>query len=119
MQVAPILSEHLFEILLYGFYVDDRDPIKLYPAYQNVQRMQGSNFSILCTTQRMRYYSKSFNWFKGNDILPNTVKVARHSTFLRLDFVGLKVGDTGTYKCNVTDDPSIQDKRFQLNVFGT
>ena len=118
LQVALILSEHLFKILFYVFHLDDRAPLKLYPAYQKVQKLQGSNFSILCTTERMRYYSKSFSWFKGNGILPNTINVVRHSTFLRLDFISLKVGDTGTYKCNVTDDPSIQDKQFELIVFG-
>ena len=80
--------------------------------------MQGSDFSVLCTTGRIRYYSKSFNWFNGNGVLPNTVSVFRHSTSLRMDFISLKVGDTGTYKCNLTDHPIIQDKRFDLLVLG-
>ena len=66
----------------------------------------------------MRYYSRNFNWFKENGILPNTANVARHSTFNGLDFASLKVEDTGLYKCNVTDDPSLGFKRFQLIVFG-
>ena len=67
----------------------------------------------------MSYYSTNFKWFKENDFLPNTTKFVRHSTFLRLDFANLKVEDTGIYKCNVTDDPSVEYKRFQLIVFGT
>ena len=66
----------------------------------------------------MRYYSRNFNWFKENDILPNTTNIVRHSTFLRLDFPTLKVEDTGIYKCNVTDDPDLEYKRFQMIVFG-
>ena len=67
----------------------------------------------------MIYYSRNFNWFKENGILPNTTTVIRHPTFLRLDIGSLKVEDSGIYKCNVTEDPSIQDKHFNLIVFGT
>ena len=67
----------------------------------------------------MIYYSRNFNWFKENGILPNTTTVIRHPTLLRLDIGSLKVEDSGIYKCNVTEDPSIQDKRFNLIVFGT
>ena len=66
----------------------------------------------------MRYYSRNFNWFKENNILPNTTNIVRHLTFLRLDFPSLKVEDTGIYKCNVTDDTHIEDKHFQMIVFG-
>ena len=66
----------------------------------------------------MRYYSSNFHWFKENGILPNTTTIVRYSTFLRLDFSDLKVNDTGIYKCNVTDDPNLREKRFQLIVFG-
>ena len=66
----------------------------------------------------MRYHSDKFRWFKENGILSNTSNVLRHSTFLRLDFASLKVEDTGVYKCNITDDSNIQEKRFQLIVFG-
>ena len=72
----------------------------------------------MCTTEHMRYYSRKFNWFKENGSLPKTVNVVRHSTFLRLDFENLKVEDSGVYKCNVTDDPILQDKWFHLIVFG-
>lgn len=98
-------------------YLDKKDPIKLYPPVELVEREKGRNFSIICTTERMRYYSEKFNWFKENGDLPNAVNFFRHSTFLRLDFINLKLEDTGVYKCNVTDDPSLQDKRFQLIVF--
>ena len=104
--------------MLLGIYLDDKEPLKLYPAVERIEKKQGSNFSIICTTERMRYYSSNFHWFKENGILPNTTTVVRYSTFLRLDFSGLKVNDTGTYKCNVTDDTNIQEKRFQLIVFG-
>ena len=66
----------------------------------------------------MRYYSRKFHWFKQNGMLPSTTNIVRHSTFLRLDFSDLKVNDTGTYKCNVTDDTNLQEKHFQLIVFG-
>ena len=100
-------------------YLDPNDPLELYPALQQVLRKKGSNFSIICTTKRMTYYSRNFNWFKENGVLPNTTTVIRHPTFLRLDIGSLKVEDSGIYKCNVTEDPSIQDKRFNLIVFGT
>ena len=66
----------------------------------------------------MRYSSSNFHWFKENGILPNTTTVIRYSTFLRLDFSGLTVNDAGIYKCNVTGDTNLQEKRFQLIVFG-
>ena len=72
----------------------------------------------MCTTERMRYYSNNFNWFKENGALPHTTNVVRHPTFLRLDFSALKVEDTGIYKCNITDDANFQEKHFQLIVFG-
>ena len=99
-------------------HLDDEDPLTLYPAVERVERKKGSNFSIMCTTKRMRYYSRNFNWFKENGILPNTTTFVRHSTFLRLNIASLKVEDTGMYKCNVTDDANLQEKRFQLIVFG-
>ena len=99
-------------------HLDDKDPLILYPAVERVERKKGSNFSIMCTTKRMRYYSRNFDWFKENNVLPHTANVIRHSTFLRLDFSALKVEDAGTYKCNVTDDANLQEKRFQLIVFG-
>ena len=102
-----------------NLYLDNKDPLKLYPAVERVVRKKGTNFSIMCTTEHMRYYSKNFNWFKENGILPNTTTVIRHPTFLRLDIGNLKVEDSGIYKCNVTEDLSIQDKRFNLIVFGT
>ena len=101
-----------------NLYLDDKDPLKLYPVVERVVRKKGSNFSIICTTQRMRYYSKNFNWFKENGILPNTTIVVKHPTFLRLDFVALKVEDTGIYKCNITDVANLQQTSFQLIVFG-
>ena len=99
-------------------YLDDKEPLKLYPAVERVEKKQGSNFSIICTTERMRYYSNNIHWFKENGILPNTTTIVRYSTFLRLDFSDLKVNDTGIYKCNVTDDTNLREKRFQLIVFG-
>ena len=101
-----------------NLYLDNKDPLKLYPTVERVVRKKGTNFSIMCTTEHMRYYSKNFNWFKENGILPNTTHVIRHSTFLRLDIKNIKVEDTGTYKCNVTDDPGVYYKSFQLIVIG-
>ena len=66
----------------------------------------------------MRYYSNKLHWFKEDGILPNTTKIVRRSTFVRLDLSSLKVDDSGIYKCNVTDDTNLQEKRFQLIVFG-
>ena len=108
-----------FKNFFHGLYLENKDLLELYPALQQVQRKKGSDFSIICTTEHMRYYSRNFNWFKENGILPNTTNVVRHSTFLRLDIANLKVDDTGIYKCNVTDDPSVHYKSFQLIVFGT
>ena len=102
----------------YCFFLDDKDSLKLYPAVALVQKKKGSNFSIICTTERMKYHSDNFHWFKQNGVLSNTSNVVRHSTFLRLDFAGLNEQDTGIYKCNITDDTNIQEKRFQLIVFG-
>ena len=99
-------------------YLDNKDQLELYPSLKQVKRKKGSDFSIICTTERMRYYSRNFNWFKENGNLPSTATFVRHSTFLRLNIASLKVGDTGIYKCNVTDDQSLKDKRFQLIVFG-
>ena len=101
-----------------NLYLDNKDPLKLYPADDRVVRKKGTNFSIMCTTEHMRYYSKNFNWFKENGILPNTTTVIKHPTFLRLDFPTLKVEDTGIYKCNITDVTNLQETSFQLIVFG-
>ena len=112
-------KKKLFWNIFRCLYLDSNDPLEFYPALQQVLRKKGSNFSIICTTKRMTYYSRNFNWFKENGILPNTTTVIRHPTFLRLDIGSLKVEDSGIYKCNVTEDLSIQDKRFNLTVFGT
>lgn len=103
---------------VYWFNLDDKEPLKLYPAIERVEKKQGSNFSIICTTERMKYYSSNFHWFKGNGSLPKTATTVRYPTFLRLDFSDLKVYDTGIYICNVTDNKNLQEKRFQLIVFG-
>ena len=66
----------------------------------------------------MRSYSNKFNKFKGNSVLSNTTGVVRRSTFIKLEFVSLKVEDSDVYKCNITDDDTIQEKRFHLIVFG-
>ena len=101
-----------------NLYLDNKDPLKLYPTVERVVRKKGTNFSIMCTTEQMRYYSRSFNWFKENGILPNATTVVKHPTFLRLDFPTLKVEDTGIYKCNITDVTNLQEISFQLIVFG-
>lgn len=66
----------------------------------------------------MRSYSNKFNRFKGNSVLSNTTGVVRRSTFIKLEFVSLKVEDSDVYKCNITDDDTNQEKRFHLIVFG-
>ena len=66
----------------------------------------------------MKYYSSKFYWFRENGILPNTTNIFRHPNFIRLDFPNLKVEETGVYKCKITDDTNLQEKRFQLIVFG-
>ena len=101
-----------------SIFLEDNDQLKFFPAVEEIERKQGSNFSIICTTEGMRYYSSNFHWFKQNGVLPNTTNIVRHSTFLRLDLSLLKIEDTGIYKCNVTDDTNLQEKRFQLIVFG-
>ena len=72
----------------------------------------------MCTTEHGRYYSRKLSWCKENGLLPNTSNIVRHSTFLRLDFSSLKVEDTGVYKCNTDDNEHLQEKHFQLTVFG-
>lgn len=104
--------------MFYPLCLDDKGPLTLYPSVERVQRKVGGNFSVICTTEGMRYYSNKLHWFKENGILPNTTKIVRQSIFVRLDFSSLKVDDTGIYKCNVTDDTNLQGKRFQLIVFG-
>ena len=111
-------QKKLFQSLFRFLYLDNKDPLELYPSLELVKRKKDSNFSIICTTGPMKYYSRNFNWFKENGILPNTTTFVRHSTFLRLNIASLKVEDTGIYKCNVTNDQSLEDKRFQLIVFG-
>ena len=66
----------------------------------------------------MRSYPNKFNWFKDNSVLPNTTGVVRQLTLIRLEFTSLKVEDSGVYKCNITDDDTVQEKRFHLIVFG-
>lgn len=92
--------------------------LKLLPSTEWMEKKEGSELSIMCTTENMKYYSKNFSWVKENSVLPNTYDVVRHSTFVRLDFKMLKVEDSGRYTCNITDDESIQGKSFQLFVFG-
>ena len=93
--------------------------LKLYPEVKWLKKKKGSKLSVICTTESMRYYSNNFNWFKRNSGLPNTTDLVRHSTFLTLTFESLRLEDSGEYKCNITDDETIQGKRFQLTVFGT
>ena len=66
----------------------------------------------------MRSYSSKFNWFKNNNVLPNGTNVIIRSTFLKLDFTSLRVEDTGICKGNITDGKNIEEKSFQLIVFG-
>ena len=66
----------------------------------------------------MRSYSNKFNRFKDNSVLSNTTGVVRRSTFIKLEFSSLKAEDSVVYKCNITDDDTIQEKRFHLIVFG-
>ena len=115
------MEEKLFERknkLLYFLYLDTPTSLNLYPEIEWIKKKKGSKLSVTCTTESMRYYSRNFNWFKGNSELPNTTDLVRHSTFLRLNFRSLKLEDSGKYICNITDDETIQGKSFQLTVFG-
>ena len=104
--------------MFYPLCLDDKGPLTLYPSVERVERKKGSNFSVICTTEGMRYYSNKLQWFRENGNLPNTTKIVRQSVFVRLDFSSLKVNDTGIYKCNITDNTNLHAKRFQLIVFG-
>ena len=117
MSVLRILLEILCDFF-HAFNLENKNTLTFYPTIERVEKKKGSNFSIICTTERMKYYSRNFNWFKENGILPNTTNFVRYSTFLRLDFPSLNVEDSGIYKCNVTDDPNLQYKHFQMIVFG-
>ena len=79
---------------------------------------KGSKISVICTTEHMQYYSRRFNWFKDSTIFTDMTLVIRHSTFVRLNFVSLKLDDSGMYKCNITDNPNVPERRFHLIVFG-
>ena len=99
-------------------YLDVPTSLKLYPEVEWIKKKKGGKLSVICTTENMRYYSSSFNWFKGNSGLPNTTDLVRHSSFLTLNFKSLRLEDSGKYSCNITDDETIQGKGFQLTVFG-
>ena len=105
-------------IFLYCFYLDEPNLLILFPEIERAEKEKGSKLSVMCTTESGKYYPSKLNWFKENNLLPNTTNVVRHSNFLRLDFTSLKLEDAGHYKCNVTDDKDIQGKSFQLIVFG-
>ena len=100
------------------YYLEETDPLKLYPAVERVQKRRESEFSIICTTECMRSYSSKFNWFKNNNVLPNGTNVIIRSTFLKLNFTSLRVEDTGICKGNITDGKNIEEKSFQLIVLG-
>ena len=107
-----------FLTILYCWYLDDKNPIKLYQEVKQIERKKGSNFSIMCTTEHGSYYYSKFKWFKENGVLPNTSNIVRHSTSIKLDFSSLKVEDNGLYKCNINNDGHLKEERFQLIVFG-
>ena len=117
-QYFPNQVHSVSHTMFYYLDLDDNDPIKLYPGVERVEKEEGGDFSIICTTERMKYYSSKFYWFKENGILPKTANIVRHQNFIRLDFSNLKIEETGLYKCNITDDTNLQEKRFQLIVFG-
>ena len=94
------------------YYLEETDPLKLYPAVERVEKKRGSEFSIICTTECMRSYSSKFNWFKNNNVLPNGTNVVIRSTFLKLDFTSLRVQDTGICKGNIADGKSIEERVF-------
>ena len=118
--ILPCISQkkEIFSSHLYFRYLDKAISLNLYPGVEEVEKEEGSNFSMICTTGHMRYYSRKFNWFKDNGVLPNTTAVTRYSTFLRFDFKNLKLEDTGVCKWNNTDDENIQEKILHLTVFG-
>ena len=107
-----------FLCIWYILYLDKAESLNLYPSVERVEKKKGSNFSIICTTEHMQYYSRRFNWFKDSKILTDMTLVIRHSAFVRLNFVSLKLDDSGMYKCNITDDPKVPERRFHLIVFG-
>lgn len=70
--------------MFYHLCLNDKSPITLYPPVERVERKIGNKFLVICTTDGMRFYSKKLHKFKENGILPNTTKIVRHSTFVRL-----------------------------------
>ena len=99
-------------------YLDNTDSLNLQPEVEVVEKKKGGAFSIACSTKQTRYYSSNINWFKDNNALPTTVSVIRDLDLLRLNFASLKEEDTGTYKCNITDDQKIEEVKFKLIVLG-
>ena len=104
--------------MYFDFYLDQPDYLKLYPSVKLLERKEGAELSVTCTTELMSN-SRKFSWFKHNNVLPNTTDIVRHSTFLKLEFPSLKEEHSGKYKCNITDDENIREKSFQLIVFGS
>lgn len=117
-RISKLVLKFPEDYFYFCYYLEETDPLKLYPAVERVEKKRGSEFSIICTTESMRSYSSKFNWFKNNNVLPNGTNVAIRSTFLKLGFTNLRVEDTGIYKGNITDGKNIEEKSFQLIVFG-
>lgn len=92
--------------------------LNLYPAVETVEKKRGVNFSIICTSEQTRYFRNKLNWFKDSGVLPNMTRVIRQPSSLRLEFVSLKLKDSDIYTCNITDDPNIRERQFELIVFG-
>ena len=99
-------------------YSDITDSINLYPAVERVEKKKGDAFSITCLVKQIGYYSSNINWFKDNKALTTTGSITRTLNLLQLNFTNLKEEDTGTYKCNITDDQDIQEEKFKLIVYG-
>ena len=104
--------------MFYCLDLDDNDPIKLYPRVELVENKEVSDFSIICTRERAKYYSNKTCCCKENCILPNTTNIFRHANFIRLEFSNLKVKKTGVYKYIIMDETNLQEKSFQLIFFG-
>ena len=93
--------------------------MKLLPATKTSYQRKGAAFSMICTIDKLGYPEGKLNWFKEDCVENRTTEVIRRGNFLlALNFQNLTGDDTGTYRCQITNDMGSQESRFTLFVLG-
>ena len=101
------------------FNLDKPDPVKLFPATKTSYQRKGTAFSMICTTDKLGYPEGRLEWFKEDCVDNRATRIIRHGNFfLALNFQNLTGDDTGTYRCQITNDIGSQESRFTLFVLG-